>query len=207
MAVARKVQYTSDKLALEVDVQVIPLALTPEQIRHYNLPRRPINDSKRKEKFEAIHGGGGATELDALEALHPGELAKLLNAELDNWLDRSLGTRTGNFHSDLRLRLRKIDDRVYKKHAGKIDDLKLSFGHVTHRLREVATEFDDWEEEAAEVYQAIAADLEKLLPDLSDEEIPQSEARGKTDRFILFDSKRGEIAQIEAYSAWRNGEE
>ena len=59
----------------------------------YNLPRTPIKDTeRRKDKFEQTFGVG-ATELDALEALHPGELARLLNAELDNWLDTGLQRR------------------------------------------------------------------------------------------------------------------
>ena len=57
------------------------------------MPRTPIKDTeRRKDKFEQIFGVG-ATELDALEALHPGELARLLNVELDNWLDVGLQRR------------------------------------------------------------------------------------------------------------------
>ena len=89
-AVARKVEFTIAKLNLDVDLQLIPLALTPEQCREYRLPRTPIKETeRRKDKFESIFGVG-ATELDALEALLPGELARLLNAELDNWLDTGL---------------------------------------------------------------------------------------------------------------------
>ena len=77
-AVARKVEFTIAKFDLNVDLQLIPLALTPDQCREYRLPRTPIKDTeRRKDKFEQIFGVG-ATELDALEALHPGELARLL---------------------------------------------------------------------------------------------------------------------------------
>src|SRR5262249_23654378 len=83
-AVARKVEFTLHKFALDVDLQLIPLALSPDQCSHYKLPRTPIKESeKRKDKFEETFGVG-ATELDALEALYPGELARLLNEELDN---------------------------------------------------------------------------------------------------------------------------
>ena len=86
-AVARKAEFTIHKFGLDVDLQLIPLALTPEQCRAYKLPRTPIKETeRRKDKFEQTFGVG-ATELDALEALHPGELARLLNAELDNFLD------------------------------------------------------------------------------------------------------------------------
>ena len=70
-AVARKVEFTIAKFDLDVDLQLIPLALTPDQCREYRLPRIPIKESeRRKDKFESIFGVG-ATELDALEALAP----------------------------------------------------------------------------------------------------------------------------------------
>ena len=73
-AVARKVEFTIAKFDLNVDLQLIPLALTPDQCRTYNLPRTPIKDTeRRKDKFEQTFGVG-ATELDALEALHPGRI-------------------------------------------------------------------------------------------------------------------------------------
>ena len=89
-AVARKVEFTIAKFGLDVDLQLIPLALTPDQCREYRLPRTPIKDTeRRKDKFEQTFGVG-ATELDALEALYPGELARLLDAEIDNFLDPDL---------------------------------------------------------------------------------------------------------------------
>ena len=80
-AVARKVEFTIAKFGLDVDLQLIPLVLTPDQCRQYRLPRTPIKDTeKRKDKFEQTFGVG-ATELDAMEALYPGELAKLAEAQ------------------------------------------------------------------------------------------------------------------------------
>ena len=114
-AVARKVEFTIAKFDLDVDLQLIPLALTPDQCREYRLPRTPIKETeRRKDKFEQTFGVG-ATELDALEALHPGELARLLEAELDNWLDTGLDHRFNRLRSDLQLRLRKIDGRRPRK--------------------------------------------------------------------------------------------
>src|SRR5262245_44093283 len=80
-ATARKVEFAIAKHDLDVDLQLIPVALSPEQCRQYRLPRTPLKDTeRRKNRFEQIFGVG-ATELDALEALHPGELARLLEAE------------------------------------------------------------------------------------------------------------------------------
>src|SRR5215468_6188660 len=56
-AVARKVEFTIYKHDLNVDFQLIPVVLTPEQCRQYNLPRIPIKDTeKRKDTFEQTFG-------------------------------------------------------------------------------------------------------------------------------------------------------
>ena len=57
--------------------------LTADQVARYGLPRIPIKDSDaRKGHFEARYGEG-ATELDALEAIHSGELARIVRARVD----------------------------------------------------------------------------------------------------------------------------
>ena len=132
-AVARKVEFTIAKFDLDVDLQLIPLALTPDQCRTYNLPRTPIKDTeRRKDKFEQTFGVG-ATELDALEALHPGELARLLNAELDNWLDVGLQRRVDSARWDLTLPLRQIEHAAKAKHAEEIQDLETRFQEIVSR--------------------------------------------------------------------------
>jgi hypothetical protein len=108
-AVARKVEFTIQKFGLDADLQLIPLALTPDQCRAYNLPRTPIKETeRRKDKFEQTFGVG-ATELDALEALHPGELAKLLDAEIDNFLDADLASLIRRTYQEQMLPLDKIE--------------------------------------------------------------------------------------------------
>jgi hypothetical protein len=205
-AVARKVEFTIAKLNLDVDLQPIPLALTPDQCREYRLPRTPIKETeRRKDKFEAIFGVG-ATELDALEALHPGELARLLEAEIDNWLDAGLSTRFYRLRSNLQLRLRTIQQGVRDRHADKIEALETSFNEITDNLAEIASQFDDWEEEAGALWEILAAEIEEERPNLSDVEVPRSEAPGQTNRFVLFDSRRDYFTQMDAYNAWRDGD-
>jgi hypothetical protein len=206
-AVARKVEFTIAKFNLAVDLQLIPLALTPDQCREYRLPRTPIKETeRRKDKFEQTFGVG-ATELDALEALHPGELARLLEAELDKWLDAGLHHRFNRLRSDLQLRLRKIERRIYEKRADEIEALESDFEVIAEKLRAIASDFDDWEQEASGLWESVAAEMEEKRPDLSNVEVPRSEAAGETDRFVLFDSQRDYFTQMDAYNAWRDGDE
>jgi hypothetical protein len=199
-AVARKVEFTILKFGLDVDLQLIPLALTPDQCREYRLPRIPIKDSeRRKDKFEQTFGVG-ATELDAMEALHPGELARLLEAEINNWLDPDLKRRVRRAFSETSTPLDTIERAICEYHAEEIEELSVRFDAIK-------TELEEWEGEASDLWQDIAAKMEEQLPDLSDVEVPRSEAPGETDRFVLFDSRRDYFTQMDAYNAWRDGTE
>jgi len=199
-AVARKVEFTIQKFGLEVDLQLIPVALTPEQCREYSLPRTPIKDTeRRKDRFEQTFGIG-ATELDALEALHPGELGRLLEDEIDNYLDRTLAQRVGAVASAIRLRLQKIESEVEAKHEDEIARLTEELEAITERL-------EQWQNTAEWLWQKIEEDLQEQLPDLSDVAVPISRAPGKTERFVLYDSSRDYFSQLDRYHAWREGDE
>jgi len=200
-AVARKVEFTIQKLDLDdLDFQLIPVALTLEQCRQYNLPRTPIKETeRRKDKFEQTFGVG-ATELDALEALHPGELARIVEAEVDNWLDPDLERRVREVRSEQSVRVRKITKRVHAKHAERIEGL-------FDRFEQNRVESDELKSEFEELYSTLDEELEEEAPDLSDIEIPRSEARGKTDSFVLFDSKRDYLEQMDQYNKWKDGSE
>jgi hypothetical protein len=105
------------------------------------------------------------------------------------------------------LRLRNIEEGIHEKHADEIETLEADFDLIADQLRDITSEFNDWEEKAAELWQTIADEIEEKRPDLSDVEVPRSEARGETDRFVLFDSQRDYFSQMDAYNVWRDGDE
>jgi hypothetical protein len=83
-----------EQTCAQLDIQLYPIALTYDQCIEYQLDRTPIKDSeRRKEAFEGRYGIG-ATELDALEAQHPGELARLVEREILRFYDEMLDART-----------------------------------------------------------------------------------------------------------------
>ncbi|MCF7994703.1 MAG: hypothetical protein K9L88_07675, partial [Chromatiaceae bacterium] len=88
IAVARQVEFWLRQYDLDIDLALTPIALTAEQVAHYKLPRIPIKATdNRRAKFEARYGEG-AVELDALEALYPGELARMLDEAIAPYWDR-----------------------------------------------------------------------------------------------------------------------
>ena len=78
VAVARHCQFWAERLGIDAEVLVHPIVLTDEQVEQYGLPQAP--DSRDRMR----------TELDALEALHPGELARIVEAEVEAWRDPEL---------------------------------------------------------------------------------------------------------------------
>ena len=87
VAVARKIEFVLRTERRGFDIQVRPIVLTHEQCIHYRLPRTPAKVVDAA--FEARYGEG-VTELDALEALHPGELERILTPEILRYYDDTL---------------------------------------------------------------------------------------------------------------------
>lgn len=87
ISVSRKIEYFSSVDQVKRDIKLIPIMLTSKQCIDYKLPRTPIKSSNlRKDEFEERHGAG-ATELDAMEALHPGTMRELIMGAVDEYFD------------------------------------------------------------------------------------------------------------------------
>ena len=51
----------------------------------------------------------------------------------------------------------------------------------------------------------MAEEMKGRAPDLSGVDVPRSNAPGKTDKFILYDSKRSYFEQANIYNDWKDG--
>src|SRR4029077_6310446 len=77
ISAAVKIDFFAKKSGVDLDIRLEHVVLTEEQCIQYRLPRTPIKETEnRAASFEARYGAG-ATELDALEALHPGVLRQI----------------------------------------------------------------------------------------------------------------------------------
>jgi hypothetical protein len=195
VAVARKIEFMIYDAGLDSDVQVRSVVLTPEQCEQYDLPRTPIKESEnRAEKFEERHGEG-ATELDALEALHPGELGRILEREIAGYWDDELAKMTEDAAEPVRAKLKRINAKVHKKHAKQIQSLRKEYAAL------VATHAR-WAKRAQPVWQAIEETLDAEAPDMSDFEWPEPD-EGREDLDPLFDSTRDYVEQIDRYKEFQ----
>ncbi len=196
VAVARKVEFYISKFDIDVDVTLNPLILTEEQCGHYRLPRTPIKESeKRRTKFEEIFGAG-ATELDALEALYPGEMATLLTSEIDRYLDPTLRERTAEAKWEFDRQLSEIVKGITEPHQEEIDQ-------IIGDHEDVVAEFEAWEERSQDLWSTISDELEQQKPDLFEFMKPAPRPANEPDGFVLFDSRRDYFGQIDAYRTWQ----
>jgi hypothetical protein len=90
VAVARKIEFALHIACVHLDIQVRPVVLTEDQCIQYRLPRTPLKASEKRAAVFEARFGQGATELDALEALHPGELRRILIKEIERYYDTEL---------------------------------------------------------------------------------------------------------------------
>ncbi|MGA8294384.1 MAG: hypothetical protein WB820_18220, partial [Rhodoplanes sp.] len=63
--------------------------------------------------------------------------------------------------------MRPAVDQPTRRHLRNTEALEYSFNETAEKLAEAASEFNDWEEQAADLWRTIAAELEDARPDLS----------------------------------------
>ncbi len=192
VAVARKIEFLAQDR--DLDIQLRAVGLTAEQVKQYNLPRVPIKESERRRaKFEDVHGTG-AVELDALEALVPGELARIVTEAVMPYYDASLATRINKAHVDAINEAGEITEQVHADHADAIAE-------AIEQWQAISQQIEQWQEKHAAAWQAITDDLDAAVLDV---EYPQASVEGDVS-WPLFDSRRGYEEQLEAYKVFRAG--
>ena len=189
VAVARKIEFAQQDL----DVTLDPVVLTEEQCRDYRLPRTPIKDSERRgARFEARFGSG-ATELDALGALHPGELARIVSQQIERFIDPDHAPAffvAVEEHKDV---LHRISAEVHDYYIDEIDDLEREYSELVERFGSFSTR-------AESVF-------ERIADRLTDVEVPHFDPpapRAPDDPVApMFDARRDYLTQIAHYHAWQ----
>ena len=96
-------------------------------------PRSRISE-RRAGKFEERFGEG-ATELDALEALHPGELAEIVTTEVGRYLDPTLGDRVWEAKWEVNRRLEEIEDEVRASRRPRSTTVETAFAELRNMPR------------------------------------------------------------------------
>jgi hypothetical protein len=197
VALARKIEFWLRELDLDLDITIEPILLTPEQCAHYKLPRTPLKVTERRAKKFEERFGEGATELDALEALHPGEIAKIVEAEVCRYIDPSLDARLKAANSAFKRRVNEAEDEVHKR---------FDISDFEERIDELVSDFkadrEALQEEGSSMWAEIAGQLTAVAPEFDPEDLPTPRRATPTES-PLFDSKRSYLDQIDHYRNWQ----
>lgn len=195
VAVARKAEYYIRKLDPSLDFRVFPVVLTKEQCRQYELPRTPIKDSeRRKGHFEKQHGEG-ATELDALEALHPGTLRNILAVHLLEYYDTTLQRRVDESR-------RSLESELYRREDALLDDYDRAVSDLRQAHEEMEAEFtakmNALRERIEPLWDEMRDVLARDMPDAGAFSVPEAQMSAES-LTPLFDSQRTYLEQLAAY--------
>jgi len=200
VAMARKLEYFIRSHGLDdADVRVFPVVLTAMQVALYRLPRTPIKATEtRAAGFEARFGTG-AVELDALEALHPGELDRVLSNYLDRYYDHDLERRVESARRTLESDLHTVERQVYAQHESTIAELTQQYEALRQRIAE---ELESQNRSISSLWAVMEAELANERPDVEDYPVPEAdEAVELPDP--LYDSSRDYREQLDSYKAFQ----
>ncbi len=209
VGVARQIEF--GLLRYSGDIRLEPLILTPEQVRRYSLPRTPVKDEdKRRGKWEAIHGAG-AVELDALQALHPGEFARLVQEGIMSFRDVNLPREARKTEREAQNTLEREIEEARSEYREEVSEIHSEVSEITSRYEQRLEELND----------ALQAELAHYLPRMEtlrhDIQIQVDDARPELpdlpeghaepdDEGWLFDSRRDYMDQLDAYKSRQRGE-
>ncbi len=180
---------------MRANITLQPIVLTPEQCAEYELPRTPIKGTeKRAARFE-YRFGSGATELDALEALHPGKLAEIVESEVCRYIDPTLKSRVYAAESGIYRMIRSIEGGLRERYAEEIEEL-------TERYDSLLDEAAEIESEAADLWHRMDEDLKKEQPEVDATMIPSPRDPDPAEE-PLYDAERDYFEQLDRYHAWQ----
>ena len=169
VAVSRKLEYFVRNYEMGGDIRLFPLVLTPEQIDAYELPRSPIKESeRRKAAFERQHGKD-ATELDALEALHPGEFERILRGAIETYYDMTLAQRVRQRREEIQRDLGILRQEVIDEHG---DDIQAVQAELAAIQVDVAPRMEAYSYHLQNLWQAMSGELRARAPHL-DTDVPR----------------------------------
>ena len=126
ISVARKAEwFVREKYKLPFEVKLKQIALTYDQVTKYRLPGIPTKESDSRARGFIERFGDRATELDALEALYPGELAKIVREALEPYYDHENPKQVLDENDRMAREARQMIETIRPKLAEALSGLKV----------------------------------------------------------------------------------
>ncbi len=171
--VSRHLEFRILKESSEIDVRLKPIILLKEHVKKYDLPGAP--DKKQ-------------TELDALEALHPGEFEKIVRSYLDGYIDLNDSSPV----------LEQLDSEEKGQNDYIREEIKNKFGYEIESLDEEITDLRQRIEDFVE--------KEKLnYINVNEISMPNSKNIVEDDDW-LFATGRDYVGQLQKYKEFQSNQ-
>jgi uncharacterized coiled-coil DUF342 family protein len=167
--------------------------------------------------------GEGQVELDALEALHPGELARIVRTAILQYYDPNLRVETEQAYADHEAYLERINEAEHSIFQGRRDELDAEYDKLREEWQAVRQKFaeltegfkaeieqltgraDDIRERAKELHVDVSNHCAEHLDELDEYEPPEADLPDEPDD-QLYISARDYWEQLDAYKAHKNGQ-
>ena len=181
IAVSRQIEFWLPDYAPGADIKLSPLVLTKAQIAQYKLPRSIDGDS---------------TELDALEAIVPGELEKIVRQAVEPYLDPTVKDELKDAEAE-------AEETVEDEYSGLMHEHQVAIAALRKRVqlaakkyqrqvdqigKRLARDMAKFKKPLADLQAKVSAAAEEFQPDLP--ERPAQEASEQDEADWLFDSSR-----------------
>ena len=199
VAVSRKIEYFVRTLGFDLDIRLFPVVLTLDQVQYYQLPRTPIKETERRRGSFEVQHGEGAVELDALEALYPGQLQQVLSQHLDFYYDWTLADRVKEQRRALEQELLGIWQQVTSPYQADVSQLRGEYAAIQQAFDARMSAFG---EQLRAVWQAMTEELDRYTEVVDGYPVPQA-YRGEELGEGLFNTERDYIEQVESYKLFQ----
>lgn len=199
VAVSRKLEYFVRTYDLNLDIRVFPVVLTLEQVQYYQLPRTPIKETERRRVgFEQRHGEG-AVELDALEALYPGELAAVIERCLQQYYDVTLAERMREQQIQAEAALERVWQQVMDGHEQELQQARAEHERLKALVEQQVGAYGEW---MATLWTHLRRELERAARQVEMPPLPEAYCYGELGEG-LYNSLRDYLTQVEAYKQFQ----
>jgi hypothetical protein len=195
VSVGRKLQSFKAGLFPGLEFELHPVALTPDQVRQYDLPSTPLKDTeKRADKWQAAMGVA-QTEIDSIAALRPELLRRIARDAIGPFYDYGLDRRVERYRGEW-----------LRRASGMIAD-SFDLDRLAEIRRDAEVQLDGMREQIRELNDALRIDVDP--GDLPPIELPEAETGGVASNPPLIDSRWPFAEQCRAlieHKAYRNGD-